>query len=107
MKYVEKQIQFVCFLARKNSSSVEHVLYCTEVTCSGVFIGIMCSLSPTYALKQLNSARLEGDSIMVNFSYMLNFLHVKWLKVCWPTVFSTSSVKCLLLLLAACRNLNS
>ncbi|XP_038166893.1 endophilin-B1 isoform X2 [Arvicola amphibius] len=29
---------------------------------------------------QLNSARLEGDSIMVNFSYMLNFLHVKWLK---------------------------
>lgn len=86
---------------------VEHVLYCTEVTCSDVFIDIMCSLSPTYALKQLNSARLEGDSIMVNFSYMLNFLHVKWLKVCWPTVFSTSSVKCLLLLLAACRNLNS
>uniref|UniRef100_A0A8C9DSY6 Endophilin-B1 n=1 Tax=Prolemur simus TaxID=1328070 RepID=A0A8C9DSY6_PROSS len=34
---------------------------------------------------QLNSARLEGDNIMVNFSYMLNFLHVKWLKVCWPT----------------------
>ncbi|XP_060058269.1 endophilin-B1 isoform X2 [Erinaceus europaeus] len=29
---------------------------------------------------QLNSARLEGDNIMVNFSYMLNFLHVKWLK---------------------------
>ncbi|KAB0390746.1 hypothetical protein E2I00_001982 [Balaenoptera physalus] len=30
---------------------------------------------------QLNSARLEGDNIMVNFSYMLNFLHVKWLKI--------------------------
>ncbi|KAF3819663.1 hypothetical protein GH733_015172 [Mirounga leonina] len=29
---------------------------------------------------QLNSARLEGDNNMVNFSYMLNFLHVKWLK---------------------------
>ncbi|XP_078188489.1 endophilin-B1 isoform X8 [Callithrix jacchus] len=29
---------------------------------------------------QLNSARLEGDNIMVNFSYVLNFLHVKWLK---------------------------
>ncbi|XP_023365574.1 endophilin-B1 isoform X2 [Otolemur garnettii] len=29
---------------------------------------------------QLNSSRPEGDSIMVNFSYMLNFLHVKWLK---------------------------
>uniref|UniRef100_A0A8C6I7J9 Endophilin-B1 n=1 Tax=Mus spicilegus TaxID=10103 RepID=A0A8C6I7J9_MUSSI len=29
---------------------------------------------------QLNSARPEGDNIMVNFSYMLNFLHVKWLK---------------------------
>ncbi|KAM4873080.1 endophilin-B1 isoform 7-T11 [Thomomys bottae] len=28
---------------------------------------------------QLNSARLEGDN-MVNFFYMLNFLHVKWLK---------------------------
>ncbi|XP_059544976.1 endophilin-B1 isoform X8 [Myotis daubentonii] len=30
---------------------------------------------------QLNSAHLEGDNIMVNFSYMLNFLHVKWLKI--------------------------
>nr|XP_044994081.1 endophilin-B1 isoform X1 [Jaculus jaculus] len=30
---------------------------------------------------QLNSARLEGDNIMVNFSHMLNFLHVKWLKI--------------------------
>ncbi|XP_017446171.1 endophilin-B1 isoform X5 [Rattus norvegicus] len=30
---------------------------------------------------QLNSARPEGDNIMVNFSYMLNFLHVKWLKI--------------------------
>ncbi|XP_045147980.1 endophilin-B1 [Echinops telfairi] len=30
---------------------------------------------------QLNSARLEGDNIMVNFSYMLNILHVKWLKI--------------------------
>ncbi|XP_030890278.1 endophilin-B1 isoform X1 [Leptonychotes weddellii] len=30
---------------------------------------------------QLNSARLEGDNNMVNFSYMLNFLHVKWLKI--------------------------
>ncbi|OBS69707.1 hypothetical protein A6R68_01752, partial [Neotoma lepida] len=46
----------------------------------GVFMAVMCSLSLTYALKQLNSARLEGDNIMVNFSYMLNFLHVKWLK---------------------------
>ncbi|XP_055979647.1 endophilin-B1 isoform X1 [Sorex fumeus] len=30
---------------------------------------------------QLNSSRPEGDNIMVNFSYMLNFLHVKWLKI--------------------------
>ncbi|XP_073090340.1 endophilin-B1 isoform X4 [Manis javanica] len=29
---------------------------------------------------QLNATRLEGDNIMVNFSHMLNFLHVKWLK---------------------------
>ncbi|XP_012880157.1 PREDICTED: endophilin-B1 isoform X2 [Dipodomys ordii] len=29
---------------------------------------------------QLNSARPEGDN-MVNFFYMLNFLHVKWLKI--------------------------
>ncbi|XP_006898288.1 PREDICTED: endophilin-B1-like isoform X1 [Elephantulus edwardii] len=29
---------------------------------------------------QLNATRLEGDNIMVNFSYMLNILHVKWLK---------------------------
>lgn len=72
-----------------------------------VFLGIMCSLSLTYALKQLNSARPEGDNIMVNFSYMLNFLHVKWLKVCWPTVFSTSYIKCLLLLLAAYLNSRS
>ncbi|MBN3274483.1 SHLB2 protein, partial [Polyodon spathula] len=28
----------------------------------------------------LNSSPLEGDNPMVNFSYMLNFLHVKWLK---------------------------
>ncbi|XP_036868345.1 endophilin-B1 isoform X1 [Manis javanica] len=30
---------------------------------------------------QLNATRLEGDNIMVNFSHMLNFLHVKWLKI--------------------------
>ncbi|XP_033875086.2 endophilin-B1 isoform X1 [Acipenser ruthenus] len=29
----------------------------------------------------LNSSPLEGDNPMVNFSYMLNFLHVKWLKL--------------------------
>ncbi|XP_057356376.1 endophilin-B1 isoform X2 [Manis pentadactyla] len=29
---------------------------------------------------QLNATRLEGDNIMVNFSHMLSFLHVKWLK---------------------------
>lgn len=81
------------------------VLYCAEVTCFTVFIGIICSLSLTYVLKQLNSARLEGDNIMVNFSHMLNFLHVKWLKVCWPTVFSTSWIKCILLLLSAYKYL--
>ncbi|KAK2502808.1 hypothetical protein MC885_010040 [Smutsia gigantea] len=30
---------------------------------------------------QLKATRLEGDNIMVNFSHMLNFLHVKWLKI--------------------------
>ncbi|XP_038601008.1 endophilin-B1 isoform X1 [Tachyglossus aculeatus] len=30
---------------------------------------------------QLNSPQPEGDNIMVNFFYMLNLLHVKWLKI--------------------------
>ncbi|XP_043859183.1 endophilin-B1 isoform X2 [Dromiciops gliroides] len=30
---------------------------------------------------QLNSTQPEGDNIMVNLSYMLNLLHVKWLKI--------------------------
>lgn len=34
--------------------------------------------------KQLNLSPPEENNIMVNVSYMLNLLHVKWLKVCWP-----------------------
>ncbi|XP_074122420.1 endophilin-B1 isoform X1 [Sminthopsis crassicaudata] len=30
---------------------------------------------------QLNSTQPEGDNFMVNLSYMLNLLHVKWLKI--------------------------
>uniref|UniRef100_A0A5F8H6K6 Endophilin-B1 n=1 Tax=Monodelphis domestica TaxID=13616 RepID=A0A5F8H6K6_MONDO len=36
-------------------------------------------IAETRAL-QLNSTQPEGDNIMVNLSYMLNLLHVKWLK---------------------------
>nr|KAF6445115.1 SH3 domain containing GRB2 like, endophilin B1 [Molossus molossus] len=40
-------------------------------------------LIQTSALNFLTPLRnfIEGDNIMVNFSYMLNFLHVKWLKI--------------------------
>ncbi|XP_055497303.1 endophilin-B1-like isoform X1 [Leucoraja erinacea] len=31
---------------------------------------------------QLNATQAEGDNLMVNLSYMLNLLHVKWLKNC-------------------------
>ncbi|XP_055497308.1 endophilin-B1-like isoform X6 [Leucoraja erinacea] len=30
---------------------------------------------------QLNATQAEGDNLMVNLSYMLNLLHVKWLKL--------------------------
>jgi len=55
-------------------------------------------LSFIYALKQLNTSQPEENNIMVNVSYVLNLLHVKWLKVCWPPVFIHFPIKCFLLL---------
>lgn len=54
---------------------------------------VMCFVYNTVfvfmCFKQLNLSPPEENNIMVNVSYMLNLLHVKWLKVCWPLVFIT------------------